>query len=483
MPGEQLQLGDDEQLVRLRRAWERCLQILATRVNVVTYESYIRPIVPLAHEAGVVTLGVLSPFAREWLQKRYASAITSALEAALEETVSLQLRVLTAEERSRLETRCGLLEEPVEGPPAAPRQQPHAQPHRHMVPRLEISLPLNARYTFDTFVVGRNNQLAEAAAHAVAASPGQVYNPLFIYGGPGLGKTHLLQAIAHALHQSYPHLEVVYVDGENFTFHYVSALRERRTEEFRRYIRNVDVWLIDDIQFLQGAVQTREEFFHTFNALHQTGRQIVIASNCSPRALDQMEDRLISRFECGLTADIAPPELETRMAILSSRCAQEGWHVPEEVIYFIAASICSSIRTLEGALTRLIAYSSIMRAPISVDVAQAVLGDFLIEKPLPARSRKGISAETILSAVAQHFATTPEVLRSRRRDETTALARHVAMFLCREITGASLSQIGQALGGRDHTTVQRAIARIEDALREDPELREHLAQIRRRLER
>lgn len=483
MPGDQLQLGDDEQLVRLRSAWERCLQSLAVRINKVTYESYIRPIVPVSLNAGEVVLGVSNPFAREWLQKRYASVIASALENALEEPVALRLHVLTSEERSRLQSRCMLLEETEAPPPSAPpREQPKPRP-RPKLPQIDISLPLNDRYTFDTFVVGRNNQLAEAAAQAVAASPGQVYNPLFIYGGPGLGKTHLLQAIAHAIRQAYPDLTVAYVDGENFTYHYVSALRERRTEEFRRYTRNVDVWLIDDVQFLAGATQTREEFFHTFNALYQCGRQIVISSDRSPRELRSMDDRLISRFECGLTADIAPPELETRMAILSTRCAMEGWQVPDEVIYFVAASICSNIRALEGALTRLIAYSSIMRAPISVDVAQSVLADYLIEKPVPGRTRKGVSMETILAAVAQQFGTSTEVLRGRRRDRATACARHIAMLLCRELTGASLDQIGEALGGRDHATVQRGIARIEEALRSDAGLREAAARIRERLER
>ncbi|MGC8668062.1 MAG: chromosomal replication initiator protein DnaA [Chthonomonadales bacterium] len=483
MPGDQLQLGDDEQLVRLRRAWERCLQTLAMRINKVTYESYIRPIVPVSLDAADVVLGVANPFAREWLQKRYATAITAALEAALEQSVVLHLRVLSAEDRSRLQNSTPLLQDDAAPSPApAPQQQNKPRP-RPKLPHLDISLPLSERYTFDTFVVGRNNQLAEAAAQAVAASPGQVYNPLFIYGGPGLGKTHLLQAIAHALRHSYPDLAVAYVDGENFTYHYVSALRERRAEEFRRYTRNVDVWLIDDVQFLAGAAQTREEFFHTFNALYQSGRQIVISSDRCPRELRSMDDRLISRFECGLTADIAPPELETRMAILSSRCASEGWQVPDEVIYFIAASICSNIRALEGALTRLIAYSSIMRAPISVDVAQSVLADYLIEKPVPGRMHKGISMETILAAVAQHFGTNTDVLRGRRRDEATASARHMAMFLCREIIGASLAHIGEALGGRDHTTVQRGIARIEEALRRDAKLREDLARIRERLER
>jgi chromosomal replication initiator protein len=318
---------------------------------------------------------------------------------------------------------------------------------------------------------------------AVAASPGTVYNPLFLYGGPGVGKTHLLHAIGQAAREQNPGIRVAFIDGENFTFHYVTALRERKIEEFRRHFRGIDVWLVDDIQFIASKEQTKEEFFHTFNALYQGGKQIVIASDRCPKDLRAMDERLRSRFEQGLIADIAGPELETRMAILDRRCAAEGWEVSQEILYYIAAGIQSNIRSLEGALTKLVAYASIMRCPLTTDLAQDVLGDFIIERPAAGASRKGVTMETILAAVAQQFGTNVETLRSERRDKAAVTARHAAMYLCREITGSGLAQIGAALGGRDHTTVQRGIARVERLLGVDSGLVGQLEESRRRLER
>lgn len=485
MPGEQLEFGDDERSIAFKRAWDRALHALASKVNKATFESYIRPIRPLLFQDRQVTLGVASAFAREWLVgKHYVATIQTVLEEILGRPLEIRLTVYRPEDRPLFGEAARI--PAVEAEPSSARATglgATASAHSSDLSPIEIpSLPFNDEYTFDTFVIGKSNRLAQAGAAAVADSPGAVYNPLFIYGGPGLGKTHLLHAIGHAAKARGCRLRVSLVDGENFTQNYVTALRERRTEEFRRFYRSVDIWLVDDIQFIAGKEQTKEEFFHTFNALYQLGKQIVISSDRSPRELRAMDERLRSRFECGLIADINPPELETRVAILERRCAQKTWDVPKDVVFYIASAIQSNIRALEGALTRLVAYASIMGAPISIDLAQSVLGEYFIEKPTPSRMQKGISVETILRAVAEHFQTSVEALRSQRRDREVATARQVAMFLCREMTEVGLAQIGAAIGGRDHTTVQRAITKVETLLDYDPVTQRNVQEISRKLD-
>ncbi len=474
------QSGDLVQSVTLRIAWEEALPQLAKRVSTAAFASYIRPIRPLSFEDQEVTLGVESNFAREWVDKRYSRQILSALQSALGCEVKLHLRILTKKELT-------LFTEPDEAVVCVRDDSPTPKTkHKLSVSNRQVedrSLPLNDKYTFDTYIIGKSNRLANAGAAAVAASPGSVYNPLFVYGGPGVGKTHLLHAIGHAALAQDPKVRVAFIDGENFTYHYVTALRERKIEEFRKHFRNVDIWLVDDIQFIAGKEQTKEEFFHTFNALHQSGKQIVIASDRCPKELRAMDERLRSRFECGLIADIAPPELETRMAIIERRCAAERWSVSQEVVYVIASGIQGNIRSMEGALTKIVAYASIMRCPLTVDLAHEVLGDFIIERPSTGASRKSVTMETILSAVAEEFETSVESLRGERRDKATVTARHAAMYLCRDITGSALAHIGAVLGGRDHTTIQRGIARIDSLLPNDPALKSHIDQTRARLDR
>ncbi len=481
MHGEQLQFGDDEHAIALQRTWDRALHVLASRVNKLTLESYIRPIRPLAFRDQEFTLGVASPFAREWLDKRYRALIASAIESVVGCPIDVRFQVLSIEDRP-VQTEASSVQP--DGPKIPRNSSSKQSSGRRCASNQSVpGLPLIDRYTFDNFVVGKTNRLAQASAVAVANSPGSIYNPLFLYGGPGLGKTHILHAIGHAAQEANPEARVALIDGETFTCQFVASLRERKTEEFRRKFRSVDIWLIDDVQFIAGKEATKEEFFHTFNALYQSGKQIVIASDRSPREMRAMDERIRSRFECGLVADITPPELETRMAILDRRCSVEEWEVPQEVIYYIASMIRSNIRALEGALTKLIAYSSIMRSPISVDLVQSVLGDYLIEKPLPGQMRKGISLEIILAAVAEQFKTTTEVLRGQRRDRPAVTARQLAMYLCREMTGTCLAQIGATLGGRDHTTIQRGIARIESQLKIDAGLQTALQETRNRLDR
>jgi chromosomal replication initiator protein len=485
MGGDQLQFGDDERSIALRRAWDRALAILSGKVNKATFESYIKPVRPLAFEQGEAVLGVASPFAREWLDKRYALLISSVLTSIYSVDVAVRFQVIAPADIEPVEWKVPAVLDTIgeaagRGVDDAKTARSAARSNRSAGEGF-CSLPLNSKYTFDNFIIGNSNRLAQASAEAVAGSPGAVYNPLFVYGPPGLGKTHLLHAIGHAASQSSSASRVAYIDGENFTYHYVTSLRERKTEEFRRYYRSVDVWLVDDIQFIAGAERTKEEFFHTFNALYQSGKQIVISSDRSPRELRTMDERLRSRFECGLVADIASPDLETRMAILQRRADAEDWHVSREVVYYIANAIRSNVRALEGALTKLVACSSVMKCPISIELAQNVLGDYLIERPGAGRMAKGMTFETILAAVADHFRIPVEVLVGERRDQSTALARQVAMLLCREMTGSALSHIGSAFGGRDHTTIQRGIAKVERLLKEDSQLTESLDSVRETL--
>jgi chromosomal replication initiator protein len=476
MAGDQLEFGDDARSIKLRRAWEETLRILSAQVNKVTFESYIRPIKPLAYEDQLVTLGVASAFAREWL-KRYTGQIQSNLEEQLGSPLEIKLALITAEHKP-------LFGETKEQPEPPKEEKPAGRAHSSAPPMEDIpSLPINEKYTFDNYVIGKSNRLAHAGALAVSGAPGKIYNPLFIYGSSGLGKTHLLHAIGNAAKKKSGKPRVAMVDGETFTQHYVGALRTRTVEEFRKRFRSVDIWLVDDIQFIAGKEQTKEEFFHTFNALYQTGKQIVISSDRSPRELRTMDERLRSRFESGLIADINAPEPEIREAILQQRCEVEGWDVPREVIEYIAGAIQSNVRALEGALNRLVAYSSVMGCAQSIELAQDILGEYFIEKPHGAGHRKGVPLEAIQIATADQFGFTQELLKSQRRDKMLALARQVAMYLCRDLTETPLAQIGAVFGGRDHTTVQRAVGKIESLLPHDRIVQRHVQEIRQKLDR
>ena len=351
-----------------------------------------------------------------------------------------------------------------EGPPAAPLPggsragAPHARP------------VLAPHYTFENFVVGRSNRLAHAAAVAVADHPSQTYNPLFIYGGTGLGKTHLLQAIAHV---TSPQLRTIYVSAETYTNEFVTALREHSMERFREKYRNVDILLVDDIQFISRGEQTQEEFFHTFDALYIRTRQIVINSDVSPKLLTLLEERLRSRFEWGLIVDIATPDVETRLAILRSKAERDGLQVPEEVLLLIAHRVQDNIRQLEGALNRIAALARLQRQPISRELAAEALSA-ITSTPRTAVPMPSV----ILEAVAQVTNVAVDALISKRREKQVAYARHLAMYLLRDVAHQSYAQIGRILGGRDHTTVLHGFRRIEELLEHDPDVRRDLTEIR-----
>ena len=336
---------------------------------------------------------------------------------------------------------------------------------------------LNNKYTFDTFVIGNSNRFAHAASLAVAESPAKSYNPLFIYGGVGLGKTHLMHAIGHHILQRSPNTKILYVTSEKFTNQLIDSIKDENSIEFRNQYRNVDILLIDDIQFLAGKERTQEEFFHTFNALHEANKQIIISSDRPPKEIPTLEDRLRSRFEWGLITDIQAPDLETRIAILRKKAMLENLQVPNEVMFYIADKIHSNIRELEGALIRVMAFASLSLIPITTEVAVEALKDII-----PANNTKQITIEIIQQSVAGYFHLSPSEFKAKKRTRAVAFPRQIAMYLSRQLTDSSLPKIGDEFGGRDHTTVMHAHDKITKAILSDPLLEKKVNEMIHRIQ-
>ncbi len=477
MGKDQLHTGHAREAIALKRAWNAAERKLKGLVPRPTYEAYVRPIVPLRLDGSTVTLGVTSSFAREWLRNRCADEVRRSMEAALGHAVEVHYEVLPQEQPPLF------LEESPAGPLKEAVGAEVSLRGRVQRPEWLSPVALNEDYTFESFVVGHSSQLAFASAKTVAAAPGLEINPLFIYGRPGLGKTHLLHAVTHALRKQHPRLTVGYVDGEEFSFRYAEAAQTSRVEAFRRFCDATDVWLVDDFQFIAGNEQVREEFFYLFYRLCQQGRQIVVASDRSPQELPGLEERVRTRFEGGLIVEVGPPDLETRMAILERRCAGAGWQVPREVVYYLANSIRSNVRSLAGALLKLTQAARLLQAPITVELAQEQVGEYLIERPTGAVLPKSVPLDAVIAAVAEQFSLDLEEMSGPRRDRLAVTARQIAFLLAHRLSAASLVQIGAALGGRDHATVKRGILRIEQQVEEEPAIRMAVQQARERLER
>jgi chromosomal replication initiator protein len=347
-----------------------------------------------------------------------------------------------------------------------------------------ISAHLSPRYTFEHFVIGKSNELAAAAAHAVSQAPGRVYNPLFLYGDTGLGKTHLMQAVAHTVFERHPETRITFIGTEQFTNEMIGSIRERTTQEFRRRYRETDLLLVDDVQFLKGKESTQEEFFHTFNALYEAGRQIILTSDRPPSEIPGLEARLVSRFQWGMVADIELPDLEHRIAILRNKASIDHLEmtIPEDVIRFIAEHVRSSVRELEGSIIKLLAYASLKHREITVEVAREALRDKLRPGEMSMAASAGLSADSIQEAVAKDWGVTTEGLRSKTRTKALTAPRQVAMYLMRELLALQLVEIGAAFGGRDHSTVIHSLERVAAMLREDPSFAQRIARLRIQLQ-
>lgn len=437
--------------INLQTAWQQVLQILEQQLPPRTVEVWFRQARPLALKQHTLILAVPNEFARDYIQSRFSPLLQATLERVFQRYVNVQLIAL---------------------PPG--EEEGSFFLGAAVAPENEELCYLNPKYTFDTFVVGNSNRFAHAACLAVAQAPAKAYNPLFIYGGVGLGKTHLMQAIGHYVRQHMPHYRVMYVSSEKFTNELINAIHDNDTVSFRNKYRNIDVLLIDDIQFLAGKERTQEEFFHTFNALYEASKQIIISSDRPPKEIPTLEERLRSRFEWGLITDIQPPDLETRVAILRKKASLENIHLPDDIMLFIAQKIDSNIRELEGAFIRVAAYAAFTEQELTVETVEKILKEALnLAKPKP------ITVHLIQEKVAAYFNLKVEDFKSKRRTRDLAYPRQIAMYLARELTDTSLPKIGEAFGGRDHTTVLHAWEKISQDLQEDPELQqtiEHLIQ-------
>jgi len=452
--------------LNLKQLWSAALGEIQLSLSKANYETWFKDTAIVSEEDDVFMIGVPNAFAREWLENKYRTQVRETLQRLLSRTVDVRFVNMTAASARS--------DRPVASVPAAAPTTASAAPERGR--ENPAGALLNQRYTFSTFVVGSNNRLAHAAALSVAERPGHSYNPLFIYGGSGLGKTHLMHAIGHAVTGRHPKKRVAYATSEKFTNEFINSIRGQKSEEFRERYRRIDVLLIDDIQFLTGKEGTQEEFFHTFNAIHEEGKQIVLSSDRPPKAIERLEDRLRSRFEWGLIADISTPDLETRIAILRAKAEAQSVPVPPPVIDFLAQRIVSNIRELEGALTRIVAYATLNAVPVTTQLAQEILQNILYNP-----RQKTLSPEKIVETVARYYGIPAEQLRGKARDKQIVLPRQIAMYLMREETEAPLLRIGEALGGRDHSTVLHGCEKIEREMAENDDFRRDVGAVREML--
>jgi chromosomal replication initiator protein len=426
--------------------WDKFLELIKSRVSINTYTTWFQPTRLSRHEGDTVYVQIPSAVFRQVLTRTYGEIIKAVFHQM--GTPHTKVQYVCTEE------------EPAQATPAAVA----AGIKQSKLDFESSDHQLNPRYTFDTFVVGKSNEFAHAASRAVAEQPSKSYNPLFLYGGVGMGKTHLMHAIGHMIKKRNPAMKLSYVSAEKFTIEVINSLRFDRMISFRDRFHTVDVLLVDDIQFIAGKERTQEEFFHTFNALYEQQKQIVISSDCLPKDINSIEERLRSRFEWGLIADIQPPDLETKIAILQKKAENDRFHLPDEVAEYIARAIKSNVRELEGALTRLMAYGSLTGTAITLATAQSVLRNII------ASQEKRVTIDLIQKSVSEHFNLREQDLKIRSNTRAIAFPRQVAMYIVKQLTTASLPEIGRQFGGKHHTTVLHSINKIEELRRSDKEL-------------
>ncbi|MCZ2259030.1 chromosomal replication initiator protein DnaA [Sporosarcina sp. G11-34] len=443
----------------LEELWVEVLAKVEQKISRPSFETWLKSTKLISYGEENVTIAAPNSFAKDWLESHYVHLITGILSELTGEDRLIQFVVPKEMEESDFSV-----------------PKPVVKPIEKTNPPT-VSGMLNPKYTFDTFVIGSGNRFAHAASLAVAEAPAKAYNPLFIYGGVGLGKTHLMHAIGHYVMDQNPNAKVVYLTSEKFTNEFINSIRDNKAVEFRNRYRNVDVLLIDDIQFLAGKEQTQEEFFHTFNTLHEESKQIVISSDRPPKEIPTLEDRLRSRFEWGLITDITPPDLETRIAILRKKAKADGLlDIPNEVMTYIASQIDTNIRELEGALIRVVAYSSLVNKDISMDLATEALKEII-----PNARPRTVTILDIQKTVGEHFNMRLEDFSAKKRTRLVAFPRQIAMYLSRELTDFSLPKIGSEFGGRDHSTVIHAHEKISTMLKDDQALQQDVQDIKNSL--
>ncbi|HEY7463397.1 MAG TPA: chromosomal replication initiator protein DnaA [Candidatus Limnocylindria bacterium] len=436
-----------------KQVWRAVLGELQVSLSPANFETWLKDTTLVEIDETRFRIAAPNGFARDWLDNRYRTLVSQTLARVVGGSVQVEFVVADA-----------------------PGPVPDQAPDDGLPPPASAggnTVNLNGRYAFANFIVGSANRLAHAAALSVAERPGHAYNPLFLYGGVGLGKTHLMHAIGNAVAAKFPRKRILYATSEKFTNDFINSIREQKMEDFRGRYRRIDVLLIDDIQFIAERERTQEEFFHTFNAIHEAGKQIVLSSDRPPKAITTLEERLRSRFEWGLIADLTPPDLETRIAILRSKAEDQLNLIPAEVIEFIARKVVSNVRELEGALNRVIAYASMSGMPINNELASAVLSNVMYNP-----KKRSITPQRIVRAVADYYGVNLDQLRSSKRDRAIVVPRQIAMFLIREETDISLLRIGAELGGRDHSTVLHACDKIARELAENDEMRREISAVR-----
>jgi len=452
-------------------AWSRLLDRARQELPEQTFRTWLEPTEALSLDGSTLYVGCPDQFAADWNESKHSQLLASLAPMSLGQPIAVIFKV-TEERKARQQMDFFVV------PPA---QKPQIQVQNGGT----TSPPLSDRYTFDDFVIGKSNELAAAAAHAVAQAPGKVYNPLFIYGDTGLGKTHLMQAVGHDILERKPDTRITFIGTEQFTNELVAAIQNRTTPDFRRRFRETDLLLVDDVHFLKGKEAMQEEFFHTFNALYEAGRQIVLTSDRPPSEIPGLEARLVSRFQWGMVADIEMPDLEHRIAILRTKARRDHLEltIPEDVVRFIAENVRSSVRELEGSIIKLLAYASLKHREITVEVARDALRDKL--KAMEASGGSGgpaLNTYAIQQAVAKEWGVTTEGLRSKTRTKNLTVPRQVAMHLMRELLGMQLVEIGAAFGGRDHSTVIHSIERVAAMMTEDPSFAQRVGKVQVALE-
>ncbi len=450
----------------VKETWKRLLDEVRADLPEATIRTWLEPATPLALDDGRLIVGTPDQFAAEWNETKHAAVLSRAAERVLGRPTPVVFRV-QEERQQRPQMDFFVAAKPLPPGPAAP------------------TTPLNERYTFRTFVIGKSNELAAAAAYAVAEAPGKTYNPLFIYGATGLGKTHLMQAIAHTVLERRPDTRVLYLGAEQFINEVIEAMRERTMPEFRRrYRSDVDLFLVDDIHFLEGKEMTQEEFFHTFNTLFEAHKQIVLTSDRPPKEIPGLEERLISRFEWGMVADIGHPDLEHRIAILRKKAEQDHLEltIPDDVLRFIAEHVRSSVRELEGCIIKLLLFASLKNREVTIELAREALSDRIRQgDDAGTYGRPTPSIDRVQEVVARRWGVTPEGLRSKARTKTLTIPRQVAMYLARDMLGMQLVEIGQAFGGRDHSTVIHSVDKVEWQMVRDRNFKERVESARHEL--